>query len=186
MMRGKKFWMMVAAGVSLMAVCAVPAGAKPPVCGGFVEGGGPGPDHKKGLEDTFFKKAKMLLKHGGELNLSDEQVRKIRALKHDVKKDIIMKAAQIEVVGLDVRALLREDVIDVDQANALIEQKYDIKKAKAKLLVKALADLKNILTDEQKKTVPGLYKEKSGWKAGGHGSMRGLMQGPMVGDPGSE
>ncbi len=186
-MRGKTFWMIVVAGISLMAVSVAPAGAKPPVCGGFMEDGGlGGPDEKKGLEDKFLKKAQMLLKHWGELNLSDEQVRKIRALKHDVKKDIIMKDAQIEVIGLDVKALLREDVIDVEQANALIEQKYDIKKAKAKLLVKALADLKNILTDEQKKTVPGLYKEKSEWKSGGHGSMRGLRQGPMGGDPGLE
>ena len=180
-MRKKTFWIVVVGGLALMALCAAPAGANPPSCGGGMEEGGPCPGQKKGLEEKFMKKARMLLEHGDELKLSEEQVGKIRALKHEVKKDIIMKDAQIEVVGLDLKALLRDDTMDVDRANALIEQKYDIKKAKAKLLVKALADLKNILTDEQKKAAQGLYKEKSGWRSMGHGSMRSIMKGPMGG-----
>ena len=179
-MKEKRIWIAVLTAVSLMAAT-VPALAMPPVCSRCQqEGSGcPMAAQKKGLKEKFLKKAHKLLMHQEELKLSEEQVGKIKNLKHSVKKDLVMKEAQIEVIGMDVKALLWEDVIDVDKVNALIEQKYDIKKAKAKMLVKAMADLKDILTDEQKKMMKDLNKDKSGWGGMGRGSMKGSMKGAM-------
>ncbi|MFA5260870.1 MAG: Spy/CpxP family protein refolding chaperone [Candidatus Omnitrophota bacterium] len=177
-MREKKFRTAVLVAVFLMIAGVTPVLANPPMCDRCQqEGWGRHPDRKKGFEENFFKKAHMLLKQQEELKLSEEQIGKIKNLKLNVKKDLIMKEAQIKVIGLDVKALLWEDAIDVDQVNGLIEQKYDIKKAKAKMFVKAMADLENILTDEQKEALKGLCKDKSGWKGMGPGAMKGFMKG---------
>ncbi|HOY09380.1 MAG TPA: Spy/CpxP family protein refolding chaperone [Candidatus Omnitrophota bacterium] len=181
-MREKNFGAAVLVAVFVMIASAAPVWANPLMCGrGQQDGRDLYPDQKNGFEEEFFKKAQMLLKHQEELKLSVEQVGKVKYLKLNVKKDLVMKGAQIKVIGLDVQSLLWEDAVDVDQVNALIEQKYDIKKAKAKMLVKALSDLNNILTDEQKKSLKDFYKNKAGWRAGGHGSMKGFMKGPEDG-----
>jgi ribosomal protein L32E len=57
---------------------------------------------------------------------------------------------------VDLTALLYENPVNVAQANALVDQKYEIKKAKAKFLVQSFADLKQTLTQEQWDKYKGL------------------------------
>ena len=122
--------------------------------------------HKKGLDSKVLKKAHMILKNKEELGLSEEQVEKIKNLKIETKKSLVKQKAEIEILGIDIKAKLWEDAINTEAVNKLIDQKYELKKAKAKSLVEALASLKNILTDEQKTKLKEVYKsygkEKSG------------------------
>jgi len=117
----------------------------------------------KGLDKKFFSKAHFILKNKEELGLSDDQVKKIKALKIKTKKDLIRSKASIDLLAVDVKAELWTDVIDANAVNNLIDQKYELKKAKAKSLVGAYIALKNILTEEQKKGLKGLCgKGKAG------------------------
>ena len=72
-----------------------------------------------------------------------------------------MKEAEIEVIGVDIKAKLWEDPIDVQAINALVDKKYDLKKEKTKYLIATCAALKGILTDSQKDKVKELYKSKA-------------------------
>ena len=49
--------------------------------------------------------------------------------------------------------------IDTDSVTMLIEKKYELKKAFTKKFVKTYADLQNILTDSQKKTLMEHYQK---------------------------
>ncbi len=114
-----------------------------------------------GYKDKFAHKAYLILKNQDELGLSDDQVDKVKDLMIKTEKDLIMKKAEIETLGLDIKAKMWEDTIDTDAVNALIDQKYELKKAKAKYLVGARAALKNLLTADQSKTLKSLcYKKK--------------------------
>jgi Spy/CpxP family protein refolding chaperone len=84
-----------------------------------------------------------------ELKVSDEQLDQIKELKVALKKDLIRKKADIKVIKVDIRSLLYEDEVDVDAVNRLIDQKYEIKKAKSKMVVESYAKLKKVLTKEQ-------------------------------------
>ena len=117
-------------------------------------------EHKKGMDSMVLLKMHMIMKNQEELGLSDEQVEKIRALKLDTKKKVIMQKAEIEVLAVDIKAKLWwGDPVDMEAVNKLIDQKYEIKKGKAKNLAGAIAELKKILTEEQKDKLKALRKE---------------------------
>lgn len=114
---------------------------------------GSGPDreryHKESIDEKLFKKVKMIYLYQDELNVNDKQLDQIKELKITLKKDLIKKKADIDIVQVDIRSLLYEDEVDVEAVNKLIDQKYEIKKTKVKKVVKSYAQLKKILTKEQ-------------------------------------
>ena len=121
---------------------------------------------KKGdLQGKLMMKAHFLMKNQEELGLTDEQVEKIKALKITTKKSLIKTKADIDILIVDIKAALWEDTIDKDAVGKLIDQKYDLKKVQAKTAINALADIKSLLTDEQKEKCKEIFKSKvSEWK----------------------
>tara|TARA_B100000315_G_C14311680_1_gene466665 strand:+ start:224 stop:679 length:456 start_codon:yes stop_codon:yes gene_type:complete len=115
--------------------------------------------HKKGLEKKVLWKAHFFLKNQDELKLSDEQMRQIKDLKVSVKKDLVKRKAEIDLIKIDIKSALYEETINTEAINKLIDQKYDLKRSKAKYLVSKYAALKSILTDEQAKEVKALWKK---------------------------
>lgn len=132
------------------------------------DGRGKGKGHygKKGdLQGKLMKKAHFILKNKEELGLTDEQVDKVKTLKIETKKSLIRQKADIAIIAIDIKAALWEDTIDKVAIGKLIDQKYDLKKASAKTLVGAYADMKSVLTDEQKEKCKELFKSKiKEWK----------------------
>lgn len=115
--------------------------------------------HKKSLDDKILYKAHFYLENKEKLGLTDEQITAIKDLKLKVKKSLVMMEAEIEVAALDTKAALYKDSINLESVNTLIDNKYELKKAKAKSLVAAYAELKSILTEKQKAKLKELYKE---------------------------
>ena len=107
--------------------------------------------YHKGLDEKIFYKAKFMLKSQDELELSDRQIDKIKKLKVAAKKELIMKKAEIDLIKVDIKAKLYGDKVDVPGINKLIDEKYKLKSAKAKYLVKTYAGLKDVLTKKQMK-----------------------------------
>ncbi len=79
-------------------------------------------------------------------------------IKIDIKKDLIQRKAKIDLIVVDIKAQMWEDKINTKAINKLIDQKYELKKAKAKSLLQAYVSLKKILTDEQKERLKELFK----------------------------
>ena len=100
-------------------------------------------------EDIFFKKVHVLFENLESMKLTDEQSAKIKKLKLDTKKAIILKDAEIEVKKLDIKSAMFEDMVDLGAINTLIDQKYELKKQKDKAATSALIELNSILTKQQ-------------------------------------
>ena len=128
---------------------------KPPVINVFSSHG----YHKMKLQDKLFRRAHKLLMHQEELGLTEDQVDQIKNLKVDVSKYCIRRDAEIEIAALDIRHKLHDDVIDTEAIDMLIDQKYTLKKDKAKYVVGALGKLKGLLTEDQKTKLESLYRE---------------------------
>ena len=114
---------------------------------------------KSDLESKFYKKAWMIMENGDELGLSDEITDKIKDLKMSTKKALVMKKAEIEVIGLDIKSLLHESTVNTEEINKLIDKKYELKKEKAKSIIAAYATLKGYLSEGQMDKLKELYKE---------------------------
>jgi hypothetical protein len=116
--------------------------------------------HGYSLDTKFFDKVRLALKNQEELRISDEQYEKLKTLKTNTKKDLIKRKAEIDIIGVDIKSKLWEDAIDTKSINKLIDQKYELKKAKTKALVEAYAAFQNILTDDQKKKLKGISRKR--------------------------
>lgn len=116
--------------------------------------------HGYGLDMKIFHNVRLALKNHEELGISDEQYEKLKTLKANTKKDLIKRKAEIDIIGVDIKSKLGQDIIDTKSINKLIDQKYELKKAKAKALVEAYAAFQNILTDDQKKKLKDISHRK--------------------------
>ncbi|MBU0467959.1 MAG: hypothetical protein KKD07_02350 [Candidatus Omnitrophica bacterium] len=148
--------LMLAVGVLLMfgamtsVVCAEPGqGMSKMMHGGQ---GMPIMDEGKGMsmEDMFFKNAKMIYSLQEDLGITEEQLNKIKDAKIALKKDLIRKEAELDIVMVDMMALMQSDEPHGEMMKDLIDKKYDVKKEKAKRVVDACMSLKEILTEDQK------------------------------------
>jgi Spy/CpxP family protein refolding chaperone len=107
-------------------------------------------EHKElSIEKKFFKAVRLIYVYQDKLKLTDEQLGQIKDLKVALKKELIGKKADIKVIKVEIRSLMYEKEIDVGAINKLIDQKYEIKKAKSKTVIESCAKLKKILTEEQ-------------------------------------
>ena len=98
------------------------------------------------------------MKNKDELKLSDNQITGIKNLKVNAKKNLIRKKAEIDVISVDIKSKLWDETIDVSGINKLVDQKYDLKKEKTKSLIAAYAELKKILSKEQKEILKELMR----------------------------
>ena len=115
---------------------------------------------KWGLDEMLFHKAHFILTNQQEIGLSEDQVKTIKSLKLETKKSLLRQNVEIEVLALDIKAKLWEHPLDQESINKLIDQKYELKKAKAKSLVDAYAKLRATLTEEQMKKGKEIWMQK--------------------------
>lgn len=118
------------------------------------------------MQNKLMKKYHVIFQKSAELAVSKKQLEKIKVLKISMKKELIRKTADIEVVAVDIKAMMYDKEIDIKAVNSLIDKKYEIKKAKAKMLVKSCADLRAILTDKQKDKLKSIMKSKEKYGQG--------------------
>lgn len=119
--------------------------------------------HKHSLEHKFNMKVKFILLHQDELNMSDEQVEVIKKIKMDLKKSMIRQKAEIEGIMVDFYSALHQDPIDIEAINALIDQKYEVKKIKMRGIVEAITNIKGNMSSEQRAQFKDMwmdYKKK--------------------------
>ena len=147
----------VLASVLIFGVAALPAYAGHGKKAGY---------HCGSKKDKVYRKACMLLKNREELGLSDKQVDKIKALKYDAKKAAIRRQAEIDIIAVDLRKEKHADTLNIEAVNKLIDKKYELKKEKAKASVKACAEIKGTLTEEQKAKLKEIWKKCKKWKMG--------------------
>ena len=106
----------------------------------------------------FFKKAEMMLENQTELGLSEEQVTTIKSLKMDMEKRSIRQAADMKIGMLDMEAKLKEQNVDVEGLNAMIDQGMAAWAKSAKETVQSYAQLKGLLSAEQWTKLKALHQ----------------------------
>lgn len=111
--------------------------------------GGCGGGYGGSFEGMFFKKAHFILENEEAIGLSVEKAAAVKALKLETKKALIKQNAEIEVVSLDIQKELHTYPVNAEALGKLVDQKYDLKKAEAKGLVEAIAQLKGTLSKDQ-------------------------------------
>jgi len=101
------------------------------------------------------KKVTMLWTNQDALEITDDQMAKIKDIKHAAIKELIRLKADKDVVMVDLKSAMWEESMDLGAVNKLIDTKYAAKKKSSKTFVKAINDIQKVLTD----------KQRAAWKA---------------------
>jgi len=104
-------------------------------------------------------KTKLLWENQEDLGLKDDQLEKIADIKHATIKELIQLKADKDIVKVDLKSLMYADTIDVDEANKLIDAKYQAKKDSAKVYIKAVSDIQQVLSKDQRSQWKELCKK---------------------------
>src|SRR3989338_2877836 len=110
--------------------------------------------------DKIMKKAHFLLDNKDEIGLSDEQVDTVKGLKLQAKKSMIRGEADMQIMMLDMKSKLREDIFDAEGINAMIDDGMAQMTQSAKASVDVYAKLKAVLTPEQVEKAKALWTKK--------------------------
>ena len=112
-----------------------------------------------------------LLKHQKEIGLTEEQVKKLKAIDLDFDRGRIRSEAEIQVAERELLALVEDEKTDLSAIEAKVKQSELLEVGLRMLAFKARHDALGVLTPEQR------AKGKAG-----HGSkMQGMMQEGMHG-----
>jgi len=96
------------------------------------------------------KKVKPLWIHKDSLGITEDQLNKIKDIKHKAIKKMIQLHADKDIVMIDLDSAMRAESINVNVVNKLIDSKYVSKKKTAKTYVKAISDIQKVLTEGQR------------------------------------
>lgn len=123
-----------------------------------------------------------LLKHRKEIGLTEEQVKKLKAIELDFDRGRIKLDAEIQIAERELQALVEEEKTDLSAVEAKVKQSGSLDVGRRMLAFKARHDALAVLTPEQR------AKGKDGHghtMQGAHGGMQG-MHGGMQGMMGSQ
>ncbi len=112
------------------------------------------------IVSKILKKAEFYIDNAKEIGLSDTQVEQIKTIKHAVKKDEILGGAQMQIAMLDMESMMKTDPVDVEGMNELVNTSSAQFAAGAKKSIQAYADLKAVLTEDQKAAAKKVWAQK--------------------------
>lgn len=107
------------------------------------------------IMERFSRERRRIIRYAEVLGLNDRQLKKIDELKLSLEKEMVLLNARVEVIDIDLRAALGEDSIDMNRVKKLIDEKYDIEKRRVEGQANAFANLKNILSRDQREKMSG-------------------------------
>jgi periplasmic protein CpxP/Spy len=121
-----------------------------------------------------------LLKHQKEIGLTEEQVKKLKAIELDFDRGQIKIDAEIQIAERELRALVEDEKADLSAIEAKVKQSGALDVGRRMLAFKSRHDALAILTPEQR----AKGKDGHGTKMqGAHGGMQGMMGSPHGGSP---
>ena len=112
------------------------------------------------IASKLMMEAHEILEHKTDLALTDDQVKTIKDIKLESKKDATRQGADMKIFMMDLQSKLQGEKLDVEGTNALIDQNFAAFSSAAKANVAAYAKLKAVLTTEQSAKLQSLWKEE--------------------------
>lgn len=141
-----------------------------------------------GHESRSIDHLRHLLKHQKEIGLTEEQVKKLKAIELDFDRGWIKSDAEIHIAERELQALVEDEKTDLAAIEAKVKQSEMLEVGLRMLAFKARHDALGVLTPEQRAKgkvghgtkMQGMY----GGMQGMHGGMEGMMGGQHGGSPG--
>jgi Spy/CpxP family protein refolding chaperone len=120
---------------------------------------GHGMHHMRGMHMRPHNAAEHFLKMKSALNLSDDQIKRITAMRDDYISKNATAEEQLEAANDDLGPLLYADDVDLDAVNAKLDKIGKLEGQLWRAYTKQLHDIKALLTAEQKKNLNAMWQD---------------------------
>jgi Spy/CpxP family protein refolding chaperone len=106
----------------------------------------------------------MCMQHADMMGLTDDQISKMKPMHSDMQKKQARFKADLKIAEIELRDILEVKDFDLEKASAAVKNIADIKTAHHLEMLKAMKEMRTIITDEQfkkmKKMMPMKADEK--------------------------
>ncbi|MGP8154495.1 MAG: Spy/CpxP family protein refolding chaperone [Smithella sp.] len=106
----------------------------------------------------------MFMEHANKMGLTDEQMAKMKPLHTELQKKQIRSKADLKIAEIELMEIMEVKDFDLDKATSAVKKIEDIKTAQHLEMLKAMKDMRAILTDEQFKNMQKMCMMKMGEK----------------------
>jgi hypothetical protein len=104
----------------------------------------------------------MCIEHAHEMGLTDDQMMKMKPLHREMQKKQIRFKADLKIVEIELMEIMEVKDFDLEKATAAVKKIEDMKTARHLEMLKAMKDMRAILTDEQFKNMHKMMSMKMG------------------------
>ena len=104
----------------------------------------------------------MCMEQANKMGLTDEQMEKMKPLHREMQKKQIRSKADLKIAEIELKEIMEVKDFDLDKATYAVKKIEDIKTAQHLEMLKAMKDMRAILTDEQFKNMQKMCMMKMG------------------------
>jgi Spy/CpxP family protein refolding chaperone len=91
----------------------------------------------------------MCIEHADHLGLNDDQIMKMKSLHREMEKSEVRFTADRKIAKIDLRAIMEVKDFDLEKASSAVKKIAEIETAHHLKMLKAMKEMRAILTDEQ-------------------------------------
>jgi Spy/CpxP family protein refolding chaperone len=117
----------------------------------------------------------MCMEQANKMGLTDDQMMKMKPLHREMQKKQIRSKADLKLAEIELMEIMEVKDFDLDKATSAVKKIEDLKTARHLEMLKAMKDMRAILTDDQFKKMHKMMPMKMGEKK--HGRMMMHKQG---------
>jgi Spy/CpxP family protein refolding chaperone len=104
----------------------------------------------------------MCMEQADKMGLTDDQMMKMKPLHREMQKKQIRSKADLKIAEIELMEIMDVKDFDLDKATSAVKKIEDIKTAQHLEMLKAMKDMRAILTDEQFKNMHKMMSMKMG------------------------
>jgi Spy/CpxP family protein refolding chaperone len=91
----------------------------------------------------------MCIEHADRMGLTDDQVMRIKPVHREMQKKEARFKADLKIAEIDLREIMEVKDFDLERAGTFVKKIADIKTAHHLEMLKAMKEIRTVLTDEQ-------------------------------------
>ena len=95
----------------------------------------------------------MCMEQADKMGLTDDQMMKMKPLHREMQKKQIRSNADLKIAEIELKEIMEVKDFDLDKATSAVKKIEDIKTAQHLEMLKAMKDMRAILTDDQFKKI---------------------------------
>lgn len=125
-------------------------------------GMGHGPTMHMGPMDKMGDMSGMCLEHAEKMGFSDDQLVKMKTIHSEMQKKQARFKADVKIAEIELMEILDEKDFNLEKASAAVGKIEGIKTAHHQEMLKAMKEVRTLLTDEQFKKMKKMMSMKAG------------------------